>query len=340
MTDSLIGQNKSKHIVLCTEANHEVGLGHAVRCAGLLRLVKLPFKLTVVGNGPLLQEFFPHAQQIGMTGWTYLDWSQWALASVDLVLADIPFYRDRDWERIRFAGAPLAVIDDHGGDIPADIVINGTVLPENHSYIGSRRPLRLFTGGDYALIRPEFVATPWHGMGSGRVTIVVGGGDRARDWVLSLAISARSTFTANKLDIVVGSAFPEMDRLRAICQTEGIELHTGLPAAVLAARLAASAAVLITGGMILYEAMAVRVPAVVFPQIQDLVPEAAWFATRGACFDLGHDNMSPIDAAYLINKILADPGLSMSMSERQRQLIDGHGMERAARILSAQLGTP
>ena len=46
---------------------------------------------------------------------------------------------------------------------------------------------------------------------------------------------------------------------------------------------------LVTGGMAMSETLAIGAPAAVFPQVANLVPEARWFAERGAIRDLGYD---------------------------------------------------
>ena len=326
------------HLVLCTEADSEVGMGHAVRCAGLLQAVTLPHTLSVVGGGPVLASLFPDARHRSAPDWRHLDWAALDLPHIDLVLADIPFYRPRDWHRLRCPGAPLVVIDDHGGEVPADVVINGSVLPQYQCY-DTPAPGRLLAGPDWALIRPEFAATPWVGPAAKAVTIVVGSGGAARDWALALADGGAAAFTGQPVQIVVGRTFDAMDRLRARCDAGGITLLSGLSATELAGLLAGSAASLITGGMVLYEAVSVGVPVVVYPQIPDLTGEAAWFAERGACIDLGLAQGTPDAAAQAVQSLLIKPETARAMSVRQRALLDGQGIARAATLITHLMET-
>jgi len=95
--------------------------------------------------------------------------------------------------------------------------------------------------------------------------------------------------------------------------------------------LSQASVALITGGMIVYEALAVGVPAVVFPQIQNLIPEAKWFAQRGCIVDLGYENGMDINlVSKSVDKLLESSSDRVAMSNLQRAVIDGHGMGRAA----------
>ena len=327
------------HIVLCTEANSVVGLGHAVRCAGLLHALPIAHDLTVLGDSPLLQSFFPDAVLRLTPDWTMLDWQKLGLPRVDLVLADIPFYRPRDWDRVRCSDVPLVAIDDHGGLVPADVVINGTVLPQYQRYDPARSPGRLCAGPDWALVRPEFAATPWQGAASTTLTGVVGSGAEARDWALGIAATGARQFHAEHVRLVVGGAFDAMSQLREACQRGGIDLYVGISAAELSKLLASSSAALVTAGMVLYESVTTGVPVVTFPQIADLMGEAAWFAEHGACIDLGLPNSSPQQAAQAVNRLIEDTAVAQAMSERQHALLDGQGIARAAALLMELLET-
>lgn len=327
------------HIVLCTEANSVVGTGHAVRCAGLLHALPIAYDLTVLGDGPLLQGLFPAAVLRVTHDWTTLDWQELGLPRVDLVLADIPYCRPRDWDRVRCPDAPLVAIDDYGGLVSADVVINGTVLPQYHRYDPARSPGRLCAGPDWALVRPEFAATPWQGTTSTTLIGVVGSGAEARDWALGIAAIGARQFNAKHVRLVVSGAFDAMSQLRDACQLGDIDLHFGVSAAELSQLLATSSAALVTAGMVLYESVTTGVPVVTYPQIADLVGEAAWFAEHGACIDLGLPNSSPQQAARAVNRLIADTAAAQAMSERQHALLDGHGIARAAALLMELLET-
>ncbi|MCR6631137.1 MAG: hypothetical protein NVV74_14415 [Magnetospirillum sp.] len=172
------------------------------------------------------------------------------------------------------------------------------------------------------------------------LTVVAGGGDSARDWVFALAEGGLDATRHGPVTLVVGAAFPERERLERCCRAAGFTLLSGLPATRLAARMAASSAVLVTGGMVAYEAAAVGVPAVINPLLDDMREEIAAFAAAGAALDLqgGGMDMARIDAA--LSSLMDNRERAHTMSQRQRTLVDGRGLARCAAILDSLLERP
>ena len=328
---------RSCHIVLCCEADEEVGMGHAVRCEALLNLLSSKIsnilQLTVIGSSIFINKLFPEARKIPPPDWSNLDWEKYDLSQIDLVLADIPFYRSRDWKKIRHPTAPLVVIDDHGGIVPANLVINGTVLPAYHEY-HHPLPEKLIVGPKHALIRQEFASIKWESQKSQGVTIIVGGGNEARKWILEImqiyGQVGSAAFADRSVTVVVGSTFYGIDQLIGICKEYNIVLHTGLSSLEMARLMAMSEVVLVTAGMVLYEAITIGVPTVTYPQIPDLIQEAAWFASKKACIDLGADNNACNRALVAVRDLLSSKDKAINMSLIQRELLDGLGLNRVA----------
>jgi len=168
--------------------------------------------------------------------------------------------------------------------------------------------------------------------------MVVGSGEGAARWAFFLVSSAIDRTGWGRPRLVVGAAFPERSVLAAACAAAGVELLVGLGAADLAALLASASVALITGGMIVLEALAVGVPAVVYPQVANLGPEARWLAARGGIIDLGAEG--GFEAAVIrvaVNTVLGDREVAAKMSHCQRRLIDGLGAERTAASVLALL---
>ncbi|MGE5506656.1 MAG: hypothetical protein ACM31L_19700, partial [Actinomycetota bacterium] len=231
----------------------------------------------------------------------------------------------------------VAAVDDEGGAVVADLVVNGTVLDQYHQYPVVPAGARVLAGPSYTLLRPAFAATPWRRLAEPSVTIVVGSGDRARDWAFALTEVDRRGW--GPVAMVVGNAFPDFDALHAACAHAGIRLLRGLDAASLAAELASARLALITGGMVVYEALAVGVPAVVFPQVPNLIPEALWFADKGCIRDLGFDGgLDRLHVARSVAGLIGDDDALLAMSGQARALVDGRGLERAARALDEMFG--
>ena len=93
---------------------------------------------------------------------------------------------------------------------------------------------------------------------------------------------------------------------------------------------------LITGGMILYEALAVGVPTIVFPQEQNLIEEANWFERQDCVVNLGYNGGMDMHLvaceleSLIVNEVKLD-----KMSRNSISIIDGRGMKRAASAIEA-----
>jgi spore coat polysaccharide biosynthesis predicted glycosyltransferase SpsG len=326
--------DQTRRILVRLDANHCIGLAHAIRVAGTLSLLEALREITVVGDGELLAEFFPNACRY----LTALDDRHRfpALAAElrpDLVIVDHPHPGEGFWRALRasIGDVPLVAIDDFGGDIDADVVINGTVLDEYHHYPCLGSEARLLAGGRYSLLRRDFGENRWRDPTDTAVTIVVGSGERAREWAHLLASGVIDMRRWGRVRMIVGRAFPDMPRLREECAGSGIVLQSGLSGREMAQAMAEASVVLMTGGMVVYEALAVGVPAVVFPQLDNLIPEARWFAARNCIVDLGFERgMDARTIGDAVAVLLADPAKRAAMSRAQQEVIDGQGMRRAA----------
>lgn len=326
----------TKTILVCLEAGHDIGLGHAVRVAGILRLLVAQHQVVIAGDGIQLDALFPAARRLPPAAIAALI----EAVAPDLVLVDRPGFEPAWWQALDAAARdiPVVVIDDYGGAFPADMVINGTVLDEYHRYAGLRAGAQTLAGADYALVRPQFAQQPWSDPAEASVQIVAGGGDAARDWCLQLVSGALPLASWGKVGLIVGAAFPHRDALAAACARQGVMLESGVPAERMAQALSQAALALTTGGMVVYEAVAAGVPALVFPQMDNLTGEARWFAGRGAIADLGPGGGMDVAAvSAAVTALLGDRAERVAMSRRQRALIDGCGMLRAAAAIDRML---
>jgi spore coat polysaccharide biosynthesis predicted glycosyltransferase SpsG len=126
--------------------------------------------------------------------------------------------------------------------------------------------------------------------------------------------------------------------LERACGERGVALAYGLTGTQMAQALAASTLALTTGGMVVYEAVAVGVPTVVFPQMANMIPEIAWLARAGCVADLGanggHDAARVRDA---VTRLLASRDERIAMSAAQHLVTDGRGVHKAAQAIGALL---
>lgn len=324
-----------RRLLVRLDANNNVGYGHIVRTGGLLEQIKTPLSPVIVGaldDPPIgIAETLPYSNSAGGSA------LEEAIAAVkpDAILVDLPAWVDRPWAAFKRAGVPVIAIDDEGGPVEADLIVNGTALDEYHRYDEPGPPARKLIGPGYALLRASFGAISWRQPATPRLLIVIGSGERAHNWAHRLVDSGLDGLPVAAVDIVVGAAFADLENLK--CR-DPVTIHQKLPAAALAELMANASVGLMTGGMVVYEALAVGLPVVAFPLIANMVPEIAWFAARGSISDLGYDGgMDMSLVRERVAALLGDKVAAKAQSAAGRAIIDGQGSRRVARAIDALL---
>ena len=137
--------------------------------------------------------------------------------------------------------------------------------------------------------------------------------------------------------MVVGAGVTKLTALQEICARSHVHLLSGLSEVDMARQLSKSSLILATAGMIVYEAIAVGVPLLAYPQLPEMKLEVNWFATRGACLNVDSIAWDPDLLYQTICITLADAIAAHRMSSCQRQLLDGLGMDRAAALIDELL---
>jgi len=316
-----------KRILLCTKIDEVVGSGHAIRCKALLNNLKIDYKLSILGGGELIKKYFPDAIFYKVDNFKEVEGVDSLLENVDLIIADIPFYCEIDWNIFKKSNSKLVIFDDHGGSLPGDLIINGGVFHGYHDYKNVKPTAKLCLGGEYAILREEFTSSRWIDTKNKVLTIIVGSGADASRWLLNL-IPQVFQFNVQKINIVVSSTFAPYEILESLCYKGDISLHKDLNANQLRQLMSQSSLLLVTAGMVLYEAIAYGAPVIAYPQIDDLVAEAEWFAKKGACINIGKENFSPSYAIDSVNKLINDFSKKRNMSHAQLMVIDGSGINR------------
>lgn len=321
-------------LLIRLDADHRTGLGHLVRTACLVRRLSSPHDITVVGSGAAIEGCFPGARWLDAG--EEPDSLETMIDSLrpDAVLVDLPNTSPVMWRNAATRGVPLIAVDDAGGEVMADVVVNGTVLDEYHTYPSLATDAIVCTGPEYCMIRPQFAEHPWKDAPGRDLVMVVGSAQRAHDWAFCLAGSSELRACCEHATLVVGGAFPDRDALIALARRRDMTVRHSLDADELADLLANSRAALVTGGMIVYECLAVGVPTVVFPQMDNMRAEAQWLARRGLIRDLGFSGGFRLDeVADIVDRLLSERQAGRELSCRARALIDGKGMERAAGVI-------
>lgn len=327
-------------LIVRVDGLHETGLAHAARCSRLLELLPQRPTVHVLGQGEALKDFFPHDKIVPLKGPVDVFLKALVIETeADAILVDQPAKDPLLWEALEaLPQLKRILIDDFGSDAPADLAINGTVIERYHVYPKLRKGGKALCGGQYALIAPVFGRSRHDEARKGPIIAICGGGERASDWAMMLAEHGPALAKPHPFILIVGASFPDFEALRQMAVYNGGVAKQGLPAHQLASHLARTPVAIMTGGMVVYEALAAGTPALVFPQLENLIPEIDWFAAHGALINLGHENGDDLEqVSSHLNSLLKNPEAAKALSAKGPELIDGLGMNRAAEAISALL---
>ena len=329
-------------LIIRVDAVHETGLAHAARCSRLIDLLPERPRVHVLGQGEALSEFFPYDKIVPLKGPVDVFLKALVIETeADAVLVDQPAHDPVLWSALdALPQLKRLMVDDFGSDAPADLVFNGTVIEDYHRYPNLRSGGQALCGGEYALIAPVFAKSRHDDARKGPVIAICGGGDRAADWAMQLAEHGPALAKPHPFIMIVGSSFPDFEGLKRMTVLNGGIAKQGLPVHQIASHLARAPAAIMTGGMVVYEALAAGGPSIVFPQLENLIPEIDWFAERGALINLGFENGDDITAvSEQLKSLLADPAKAAALSAKGPELIDGLGMTRAAEAINQMLSS-
>jgi len=221
------------------------------------------------------------------------------------------------------SGSRVAAFDDAGRDLAVDVIINGNVFASVEMYRRSGEAVAL-CGPRYLSLRKGFRnrrgAVPPPG-GAPRAIVALGGGANPQSVAVQKALEARG-FNATLLPgFHAGSGIPPRRALHPW------DLMAGKDIAV------------IGGGSVAYEAACLGVPAVSCPTVPGQVRNAKALEERGTLVVAGPaSRRSPGDVARLCAEIVQDVARCRRMRRAGRELVDGTGAVRVARVLDRTFG--
>lgn len=329
-------------LLIRLDANHVIGLGHAARVSRLISYTKIPLELHVIGSGDQFSLFFSgentslhpfNEKEITPASATNETINLAEKINADAILIDLPFQSDNEWQTYDKSRFPIIAVDDFGGGVVADFVFNGTVLNNFHNYPNLAASAKSYCGAKYTMIDPVFGQVKYRSPNNDDLLIVIGSGERARVWAHTLTggSSPFSETDVAKITMIVGGAFPDFTVLKEKCDKIGIDLRQNVTQSKLAQLLSNTSLVLITGGMIVYEAMAAGCPAVIFPQEKNMISEVKWFADNNMAIDLQYDGGMDMNlVSEKIEFIRNNRNNAEILSMNAQKMIDGKGMIRIA----------
>jgi spore coat polysaccharide biosynthesis predicted glycosyltransferase SpsG len=202
----------------------------------------------------------------------------------------------------------------------ADVTIDGSIAPGPMSLAGPR----------FAVLDPSLQRLgAFRRLRATEPTVVVsfGGGPRRR---LALAVARAIARRRPDVTVRVAWGFGEPPRLASHERLSAIEpsrFHRALATAAVA---------VLAGGVTLYEACALGVPAVGVSIVRAQRKSVSGLGACGAVIDAGHAGHAARTAdriAGLVGSLIDDPARRRKLSRTARGLVDGRGADRVARSL-------
>lgn len=259
-----------------------------------------------------------------------------ALAHADLLIVDDPSRTHGEaWiARARRAGIRSVSVHDDAWAHDADLVVCGALGAERPRTSATALHGVRFYLLDSRIAGARHLRTSTRAMNPPHVLVALGGGQH----VLGLAQRLVDAMVAccPGANIAVAAGFSSRRR-PALRGATWLSARTGLTRALLDADVA-----VVAGGVTLYEACALGVPAVGLAVVPEQRRTIRAFASHAAIIDAGsgRGHRAPVAAAAAgVSRLLTDGRLRRKTAARARALVDGRGAERVARRIRALLET-
>jgi spore coat polysaccharide biosynthesis predicted glycosyltransferase SpsG len=307
-------------VLFCVAAGPRRGFGHLLRCRALARALGVRPLIAVRGGTSVVDT----ALALGCDVVKGHPRRAVAALAPDVVIVDDPIAAPaaRWMAAARRRGSLVVSIHDLGrGHCGGDLVVDGSVTRTPRR---SRR--RTLAGPRFAVVDPSLRARRRATGRRPRVLISLGGGPRA---ALAAAIAREIARLAPDAEIRIAAGFlPAADR-RVHSKIRWIKTPDGL-----GAELAAADVAVVGGGVSLYEACVVGVPAVAVPVVKEQEPTVRAMVRRGAALGRARVGTAAAVVAGDAGALLGDANRRRVVARTARALVDGAGAARVAAVIT------
>ena len=303
-----------------------MGFGHLVRCRSLARALGVNARVSIRGSAAT-------RAAAASAGWQVLaSDSDRELRTTDpqLLVVDDPSPQAAGaWvRRARRLGLRVATIHDLGlGYVASDLGIDGSIEPRlgmHGGYGDLRGPAHAILDPAVAALRERHVdATP------NQILIALGGGSHV--FMFAERLCRALAAEVPEATIRVAAGFAGGRRRRPLVHGEWIHAPDGL-----AAELAAASVAVVAGGVTLYEACALGVPAIAVAVTPAQHATIRAFAAHGAAIDGGVSGTSGCTVegvAAEVGRLLRSRASRRRLAVAGQRLVDGRGAFRVGAAL-------
>lgn len=306
-------------------AGPRLGFGHLLRARSLARALRLRPVVSVRGGGAVwgtARRLGCRTEQRGLAEMSVRDYDVWVVDDPS------PDEADRWLARARRLGVPSVAIQDVGRNRHgADLVVDGRIHPsptlDRHAALAGPR---------FCILDPKLATLRRQSTERPRPSVLVALGGGSHVHRLAGALVGEISRRCPRAAITVAPGFcgrPDRVRLPAgRWMTNARRFATALAQCDVA---------VLAGGVTLYEACALGVPAVAMAVVPAQRPSVAAFSAHGATIDAGSadDRAAARVAGEAVARLLVDRAARERASAAGRQLVDGFGAERVAAHIRA-----
>lgn len=345
------GANR-KTVVFRFDADQEIGVGHAMRCATLSdRFDELGWSChwaVTKRTAGFLGSRLPARRAIILSASdTEIQLAEIAAQAGDISVLVLDHYdlpRGFD-SAARGIARQIAWIDDHAGRaLDADLIVNPACRVETAAYRSLLpRHARLLIGGKAAPLRRQFPASratahldrTSRPTGVDRVLIAFGGVDPLDGTSLALEIAATVLPTCG-IDVVLGSGAPHLSGVTDLVgrlNADGKRIHLYQDVAEMARLMMAADLCIGAPGTTTWERSCLGLPSLLIGIAENQRHNAEMTAGAGAAVLCGFlTTSSRTDVAEhlqdSLQKLIAEPDALRRMSQAASRLSDGRGVDR------------
>lgn len=342
-------------ILIRADANVEIGTGHIMRCLALAQAWRDAGGSALFASLACTESL---RTRLANEGFEHLSFSA-PIASREDARATLNLLHSRrpNWivldgygfgpeyeNLISGSEASLARIDDQGecADSQAEVIVNQNLHAKPSTY--SRcAGARLLLGPRFALLRREFknaCASDRHVPSvAKRILISMGGTDPRRLSATALEAVRELKVPDLQIRVAVSSANQQIRELELACQRipgAQVSVDASMPELMRWADLAVAAA-----GLICWEMCFMGLPALLIDVAENQTPIASSLHGRGIAIHLGNGGQVTTNViARQLEILIHSQEQRRLMSQRSRELVDGHGADRIVAELQKIQRTP
>lgn len=243
-------------------------------------------------------------------------------------------------QRLKAAGLRVLLIDDEGdsGHYSADLVLNQNISAREDLYADREPCTGLLLGTRHALLQRHFLAyRDWQRTIPDRAAhllVTLGGADA--DNVTLKVLRALGELAASELvvTVVVGGGNPHAQALRRQIADFPIPVTLRFDVSDMPDLMASADMAIAAGGITAWELAFMGLPSLSVVLAENQKANVEGLARAGVTEDLGeHETLSTSAIVERLSGLLASPQGRRAMSERGRELVDGHGARRVVEQL-------